>query len=81
MFNKRRLATLSTLEEIAVEKRRVKHELKLQEVEVAETFRGVINSFSFFSSFTSFIRSFSSSLTLINGMKLGFKLFSLFFRK
>lgn len=80
-MNTNRLSNLSTLEEIHLEKRRIRRIINIEEKNVIEAVHEVYSSVTLLSSVTSIIKNVSSSLTLMKGIQLGVKMFSLLFRK
>lgn len=81
MNSNARLSQLANLQQLQIEKRRMKHEILVQEKHVVKSLESVYQSFSVFSSIAGIVKYFTNSLSVVNGITMGMKLFSLFFRR
>lgn len=81
MIDYNSLSKLSSLEQIQQEKLKIKRELRIQERQIKDSLYELYESFSIFSTINSFIKTITSSFTMINGLRLGIKLFSFIFKR
>ncbi|MGL4227488.1 MAG: hypothetical protein ACRCR3_02395 [Tannerellaceae bacterium] len=76
-----RFANLQTIEQLRVEKVRLNEELDVHEVQLKSDYLEIMDSVNFLSSITGLIRHVTNQLTILNGLSMGFKLFSSIFHK